>query len=64
MPALVAIRHNPIPTAFAARLQARGLTSKQAIVAVMRNLLPLAYGILKSGKAFDPNHVKKMTYAA
>ena len=64
MPALVAIRHNPILTAFAARLQMRGLTSKQVIVAVMRKLLHLAYGILKSGKAFDPNHTKHMTQAA
>jgi len=64
MPALVAIRHNPVLNAFAARLQARALTAKQVIVAVMRKLLHLAYGILKSGQAFDPNYVQKLANAA
>jgi transposase len=55
MPAVVAKRHNPILAAFAARLQARGLSGKQLIVAIMRKLLHLVYGVLKSGKPFDPN---------
>jgi len=28
-------------------------------VAVMRKLLHLAFGILKSGQPFDPNYLKK-----
>lgn len=56
MPALVAKKHNPLLKAFSTRLQERGLTSKQVIAAVMRKLLHLVYGILKSGKAFDPNY--------
>ncbi|QPC81668.1 IS110 family transposase [Phototrophicus methaneseepsis] len=64
MPAVVAKIHNPILKAFAARLEARGLAPKQIIVAVMRKLLHLAYGILKSGNAFDPNYADKLAFAA
>lgn len=64
MPAIVAKTHNPVLKAFASRLQARGLTSKQVIVAVMRKLLHLAYGVLKSGIAFDPNYANKLPAAA
>lgn len=56
MPALVAIKHNPILHVFAARLSAQGKLPQQVIVAVMRKLLHLAYGILKSGLPFNPNH--------
>jgi transposase len=55
MPALVARKHNPILHAFANRLAERGKLPKQIIVAVMRKLLHLAYGILKSGQPFDPH---------
>jgi transposase len=55
MPALVAMRFNPILRAFADRLQARGLAGKAIVVAVMRKLLHLVYGVLKSGQPFDPN---------
>lgn len=54
MPALAAIRCNPILSAFAQRLRANGKRSKQIVAAVMRRLLVLAYGVLKSGKPFDP----------
>lgn len=58
MPALVAKNRNPILIAFAQRLKATGLTNKEIIVAVMRKLLHLIYGILKSGQPFDPNYLK------
>jgi transposase len=54
MPAVVAKKHNPILSIFAARLAQRGLAGTQIIVAVMRKLLHLAFGILKSGQPFDP----------
>lgn len=54
LPAVVAKRHNPILAAFATRLQAPGIAGKPLIVAIMRKLLHLVYGILKSGKPFDP----------
>ena len=56
MPALVAKQHNPLLHSFAERLEAKGKQPKQIIVAVMRKLLHLAYGILKSGHPFDPHY--------
>ncbi len=54
MPAVVAKRHNPILRVFAQRLLDRGLCQMAVITAVMRKLLHLIYGILKSGRPFDP----------
>lgn len=54
MPALVAIRHNPILQEFAQRLKSRGKAAKQIIAAVIHRLLRLAVGVLKNGHAFDP----------
>jgi transposase len=55
MPALSAMRHNPVVAALAARLKAQGrLKGKQIAVAAMRKLLVLCFGVLKSGKPFDP----------
>ena len=56
MPALVAVRHNPTLKAFYERLVNNGKAKKVAIIAVMRKLLVLAYGVLKSEKAFDVNY--------
>lgn len=64
MLAIVAKQHNPVLKAFAQRLQQRGLTGKQIIVAVMRKLIHLAYGVLKSGRAFDPNYGQQIPLAA
>lgn len=58
MPALCARKHNPILNAFAARLARNGKTPKQIITALMRKLLHLAYGILKSGQPFDPHYLQ------
>lgn len=55
MPAVVAQRHNPILRAFAQRLRDRGVPPMAVLTAVMRKLLHLVYGILKSGRPFDPN---------
>ena len=55
-PALSAIRFNPIVKAMAERLQARGKDKMVIVGAAMRKLLQLVYGVLKSGKPFDPNY--------
>ena len=55
-PAMAAIRHNPIVKALAERLEARGKTPMTIIGAAMRKMLHLAYGVVKTGKPFDPNH--------
>jgi hypothetical protein len=55
MPAMSAMRHNPVVAAMAARLKIQGrLKGKQIVVAAMRKLLVLCFGVLKSGKRFDP----------
>jgi len=53
-PAITAMRCNPVLKAFADRLRANGKRPKQIIAAAMRRLLVLAYGVLKSGRSFDP----------
>lgn len=64
MPAIVAKKHNPNLHAFAQRLEARQLKGKQIIVAIMRKLVHLVYGVVKSGKAFDLNYQQQMPIAA
>lgn len=54
MPGLVARRHNPLLKLFADRLLATGMAKKAVIGAVMRKLVHLMYGVIKSGKPFDP----------
>ena len=63
MPAVVAMRFNPVLKAFAERLRARGKRSKQIIAAVMRRLLVIAYGVLKSQQPFNANYFHERTSA-
>lgn len=56
MPAIVALRFNPVLRIFADRLASVGKHKRLIIGAVMRKLLVLAYGILRSGKRFDANY--------
>jgi len=59
MPALVALRYNPILMAMKQRLTDAG-KSKMAIVgAAMRKLVHLIYGVLKSGVPFDADYVTR-----
>ena len=52
MPALSAIGHNPLIKAFFENLIARGKCRMVAVGAAMRKLLMIAYGVLKSRRAF------------
>lgn len=54
MPALVAQRHNPTVQAFCNQLAARGKCKMSVIGAAMRKLAHLIFGVLRSGKPFDP----------
>lgn len=56
MPALVALRWNPVVQVFAERLRARGKPKMVIVGAVMRKLLHIVYGVLKSGLPFSPNY--------
>jgi transposase len=54
MPALSAMRYNPAIIALVARLKNAGrLKPKQIVVAAMRKLLVICFGVLKTGKVFD-----------
>lgn len=53
-PAVVSLTHNAAIRAMAERLRAKGKAGKQIVCAAMRKLLCIAYGVLKSGKPFDP----------
>jgi transposase len=55
MAALSALRYNPLIRAFADRLRERGKKPMEVIVAVMRKLLVLVFGVLKTKRPFDPN---------
>jgi transposase len=59
MPAVVASGHNPLLKTFYQRLLSRGLKKKQAITAVMRKLLHLIFGVIKTGIKFDPGYENK-----
>jgi transposase len=54
-PAIAALRFNPLVRALGKRLAERGKTKMSIIGAAMRKLLHLCYGVLKSGRPFDPH---------
>jgi transposase len=56
-PCLSAVRNNPLIKLFYERLQERGKSKMVAICACMAKLLKIIYGVLKSGKPFDPNYL-------
>jgi len=56
MPALVSIQCNPLMIAFYNRLKEKGKNGKVIVCAIMRKLVHLIFGILKSGKKYDPNY--------
>ena len=53
MPALAAIRFNPVVKAFFDRLVARGKAKKAAVVACMAKLLRIVFGVLIHRRPFD-----------
>jgi transposase len=56
LPAVVAMRYNPILREFAQRLLERGKPKMAVVGAVMRKLLHQAFGVLKHGQPFNPNY--------
>lgn len=53
-PALTALRCNPSLIRFAARLRAAGKAPMVIVAAVMRKLVHQIYGVLSSGRPYDP----------
>ena len=56
MPAVAALRCNPVIRALRSRMLGAGKCKMSVVGAAMRKLLTLAFGVLKSGKPFDPNY--------
>ena len=56
-PAMTALRCSVFFQKWAKGLRERGKSKMAVIGAAMRKLIHLAYGVLKTGKAFDPNWV-------
>lgn len=59
MPALSAHRWNPIIANLKERLERRDKSKMTIVVATMRKLVHLCYGVLKTRKPFDPEHAVK-----
>ena len=55
-PAMAAMRFNPAVAALRQRLLLAGKPGKLIVGAAMRKLLAIAFGVLKSGRPFDPAH--------
>lgn len=53
-PAMNALRYNPLVRALGERLRTAGKKPMVILMAGIRKLLHLAFGVLKSGKPFDP----------
>jgi transposase len=56
MPALVSIQCNPMMIDFYNRLKDKGKNGKVIVCAIMRKLVHVIFGVLKSGKKYDPYH--------
>lgn len=66
LPAMSAMTHNPIIKAFADRLRENGKKGKVVVIACVRKLVHIIYGILKHQRPFDPtfncvnSHIKPL----
>jgi transposase len=55
-PSLTAKRHNEYLSDFATKLKNKGKAKMSVVVAVMRKLVHIIYGVLKSGKEYDKDY--------
>ena len=54
-PAMSAMRSSPNMVKFAQKLKSKGKNGKVIVVAIMRKLLHLVFGVLKNNSRFSPN---------
>jgi len=54
-PAIVAKNHNPVFKRFSQKLASKGKPTKVIIVAIMRKLLHIIFGVVKNNSQFNPN---------
>jgi transposase len=59
MPAISAKKHNPMVSTFCQRLAKNGKKPMEVIGAAMRKLIHIIFGVLKSGRPFDPDFLSK-----
>lgn len=64
MPAVNALRFNPVLRNFAQRLAGRGKDNMAILAAVMHKLVCIAFGIVKSGQPFDPEYARHPQFAS
>jgi len=64
MPAIVAMKHNSVIRTLKDRLRERSLPTMAIVVASMRKLLHIVYGVLKSQMPFDPEYDRQFNYSA
>lgn len=64
MPAIVAMSCNPIIQALDKRLSERGKTRMEVVVASMKKLLHIAYGVLKNQTPFDPHYGDQFNFSS
>ena len=62
MPAIVARKHNPIIIEFCKRLAERKLPEMAIVVAAMRKLIHIIFGVLKNQTPFDPDYGKQFVF--
>lgn len=60
MPAITAKHWNSIVRIFCDRLKLSGLRPMEVIGAAMRKLIHLVFGVLKTGRPFDPNYLANL----
>lgn len=64
MPALVALNHNPVVQALAERLRETNHHRMEIVVAAMKKLLHLAYGVIKNRSPFDPSYGAQFDFSS
>ena len=64
MPAVVALTYNPVIQDLSLRMAKRGSLKMEIIVAAMRKLLHIAYGVLKNQLPFDPDFGAQFNFSA
>jgi transposase len=64
MPAIVARKHNPVIREFCERLADKRLAEMAIVVAAMRKLIHIVFGVLKNQRPFDPDYGKRFVFTS
>lgn len=64
MPAVVAMSYNPVIQDLSHRMAERGSLKMEIVVASMRKLLHIAYGVLKNQLPFDPHYGAQFDFSS